>query len=138
MALVSQTSPSSYTRSEISWYKYEQSVASAATCNVECCSILRVKAPKLSSRQTGISSLSWNTVKTPWESHSNVGYNRGLRMVVFASPPTEDAVVAAEPLTKEDLVGYLASGCKPKEKWRYTCTTFSVLQFCWSRFSVIA
>ncbi|KAL8138925.1 hypothetical protein V2J09_004926 [Rumex salicifolius] len=40
------------------------------------------------------------------------------RMVVAASPPTGDAVIASEPLTKEDLIGYLASGCKPKEKWR--------------------
>lgn len=44
---------------------------------------------------------------------------RGHQVIVAASPPTEDAVVAAEPLTKEDLVGYLASGCKPKEKWRF-------------------
>lgn len=43
---------------------------------------------------------------------------RRQMMIVSASPPTEDAVVASEPLTKEDLVGYLASGCKPKEKWR--------------------
>ncbi|KAK4338416.1 hypothetical protein RND71_042903 [Anisodus tanguticus] len=43
---------------------------------------------------------------------------RGRLEIVAASPPTEDAVVAAEPLTKEDLVGYLASGCKSKEKWR--------------------
>ena len=42
----------------------------------------------------------------------------GGRMIVAASPPTEDATVATEPLTKEDLVAYLASGCKPKEKWR--------------------
>ncbi|KAF3660845.1 Glutamate--cysteine ligase, chloroplastic [Capsicum annuum] len=42
---------------------------------------------------------------------------RGGLAIVAASPPTEDAVVAAEPLTKEDLVGYLASGCKSKEKW---------------------
>ncbi|XP_017698922.1 glutamate--cysteine ligase, chloroplastic-like isoform X2 [Phoenix dactylifera] len=47
-----------------------------------------------------------------------VGSRRGQRMVVAASPPTEDAVVTTEPLTKEDLVRYLASGCKPKEKWR--------------------
>ncbi|KAI8004896.1 hypothetical protein LOK49_LG08G03401 [Camellia lanceoleosa] len=32
--------------------------------------------------------------------------------------PLEDAVIATEPLTKEDLVAYLASRCKPKEKWR--------------------
>ncbi|KAL6280372.1 hypothetical protein ACE6H2_017253 [Prunus campanulata] len=44
---------------------------------------------------------------------------RGLRCaIVAASPPTEAAVIAAEPLTKEDLIGYLASGCKPKENWR--------------------
>ncbi|KAF9617648.1 hypothetical protein IFM89_037711 [Coptis chinensis] len=43
---------------------------------------------------------------------------RGNRFVVAASPPTEDAVIATEPLTKQDLVNYLASGCKPKEQWR--------------------
>ncbi|OIT36259.1 PREDICTED: glutamate--cysteine ligase, chloroplastic [Nicotiana attenuata] len=43
---------------------------------------------------------------------------RGRLAILAASPPTEDAVVAAEPLTKEDLVAYLASGCKSKEKWR--------------------
>lgn len=47
------------------------------------------------------------------------GYGRTSGMVVAASPPTDDAVVITEPLTKEDLVGYLASGCKPKEMWRY-------------------
>jgi hypothetical protein len=44
---------------------------------------------------------------------------RGNLLVVAASPPTEDVAVMSEPLTKEDLVAYLASGCKPKEKWRY-------------------
>nr|GEX01445.1 glutamate--cysteine ligase, chloroplastic [Tanacetum cinerariifolium] len=43
---------------------------------------------------------------------------RGSHVIVAASPPTEDAMVATEPLTKEDLVAYLASGCKPKENWR--------------------
>jgi len=39
---------------------------------------------------------------------------------VAASPPTEEAVQMTEPLTKEDLVPYLVSGCKPKDKenWR--------------------
>ncbi|XP_066361585.1 glutamate--cysteine ligase A, chloroplastic [Miscanthus floridulus] len=37
---------------------------------------------------------------------------------VAASPPTEEAVQMTEPLTKEDLVSYLVSGCKPKENWR--------------------
>lgn len=47
------------------------------------------------------------------------GSRRAKRMVVAASPPTDDAVVVTEPLMKEDLVGYLNSGCKPKEMWRY-------------------
>lgn len=47
---------------------------------------------------------------------SGIQHKRGH--FVAASPPTEDAVIATEPLTKEDLVTYLASGCKTKEKWR--------------------
>uniref|UniRef100_A0A8R7NWE0 glutamate--cysteine ligase n=2 Tax=Triticinae TaxID=1648030 RepID=A0A8R7NWE0_TRIUA len=45
---------------------------------------------------------------------------RGRRRggAVAASPPTEEAAKLTEPLTKEDLVAYLASGCKPKENWR--------------------
>ena len=46
------------------------------------------------------------------------GCRRGRSVIVAASPPTEDAVVVTEPLTKKDLVDYLASGCKPKDKWR--------------------
>lgn len=50
---------------------------------------------------------------------NNAGQKRGLKsVIVAASPITEDAVVATKPLTKQDLVGHLASGCKPKEKWR--------------------
>ncbi|KAI8569548.1 hypothetical protein RHMOL_Rhmol02G0287000 [Rhododendron molle] len=45
-------------------------------------------------------------------------YKRGHRVIVGASPSTEDATIATAPLTKEDLVAYLASGCKTKEKWR--------------------
>ncbi|KAK4843416.1 hypothetical protein QYF36_007820 [Acer negundo] len=43
---------------------------------------------------------------------------RGYRIIVAGSPPTEPAVIATEPLTKEDLVNHLASGCKPKQNWR--------------------
>ncbi|XP_002965328.2 glutamate--cysteine ligase, chloroplastic [Selaginella moellendorffii] len=38
--------------------------------------------------------------------------------IVAASPPAEETALRAEPLTKLDLVDYLASGCKPKSKWR--------------------
>ncbi|XP_022559896.2 glutamate--cysteine ligase, chloroplastic [Brassica napus] len=30
----------------------------------------------------------------------------------------EESVVATESLTREDLIAYFASGCKPKQKWR--------------------
>uniref|UniRef100_A0A0E0DLI1 Glutamate--cysteine ligase n=1 Tax=Oryza meridionalis TaxID=40149 RepID=A0A0E0DLI1_9ORYZ len=43
---------------------------------------------------------------------------RGRGGAVAASPPTEEAVQTTEPLTMEDLVAYLVSGCKPKENWR--------------------
>ena len=38
------------------------------------------------------------------------GARRGLRVVAQA--------VATQPLTKDDLVAYLASGCKPRDQWR--------------------
>ena len=37
---------------------------------------------------------------------------------VSASPPTDEVAVETKRLTKEDLVNYLRSGCKPKEQWR--------------------
>ncbi|KAL2928065.1 Glutamate--cysteine ligase chloroplastic [Bienertia sinuspersici] len=57
-----------------------------------------------------------NEAKTNILSSDNIKRerSRGFRTIVAASPPTEDPVVAAEPLTKEDLVEYLLSGCKSK------------------------
>ncbi|AQK95304.1 Glutamate--cysteine ligase chloroplastic [Zea mays] len=46
------------------------------------------------------------------------GRRRRRGGAVAASPPTEEVVQMTEPLTKEDLVAYLVSGCKPKENWR--------------------
>ncbi|KAG0473305.1 hypothetical protein HPP92_015162 [Vanilla planifolia] len=46
------------------------------------------------------------------------GLGRMRQVTVAASPPAEDTAVLTEPLTKDDLVSYLASGCKSKEKWR--------------------
>uniref|UniRef100_A0A5B7AQC1 Glutamate--cysteine ligase, chloroplastic n=1 Tax=Davidia involucrata TaxID=16924 RepID=A0A5B7AQC1_DAVIN len=80
-----------------------------------------MEASKLKELCVGLPSLSWNSTKALQSLHldgAGVGCKRGHRLIVAASPPTEDAVIATEPLTKEDLVGYLASGCKPKEKWR--------------------
>eukprot|EP00252_Welwitschia_mirabilis_P025389 TRINITY_DN78_c0_g1_i1.p1 TRINITY_DN78_c0_g1~~TRINITY_DN78_c0_g1_i1.p1 ORF type:complete len:512 (+),score=107.62 TRINITY_DN78_c0_g1_i1:142-1677(+) len=50
--------------------------------------------------------------------HKQTPGRRRKLLVVAASPPAEDVAVMSEPLTKQDLVDYLASGCKPKEKWR--------------------
>lgn len=71
--------------------------------------LFRSRSPLCSSLKVA---KSWSSVGT------DVGRRQGHRLIVAASPPTEDAVVATEPLTKQDLVDYLASGCKPKEKWR--------------------
>nr|POE71591.1 glutamate--cysteine ligase, chloroplastic [Quercus suber] len=57
----------------------------------------------------------------PWKlcTHSaRVPSNRGHRLIVAANP-TEAAVIPNKPLiTKEDLVAYFDSGCKPKTEWR--------------------
>ncbi|KAE8055333.1 hypothetical protein FH972_012180 [Carpinus fangiana] len=52
-----------------------------------------------------------NLVKT------RVGRKQGHKVIVAATA-TEATVLPTKPLTKEDLVGYFASGCKPKEEWR--------------------
>jgi len=44
---------------------------------------------------------------------------RKRRSVIVATGPAIEApVIATEPLTKDDLINYMVSGCKPKEKWR--------------------
>ncbi|XP_057443737.1 glutamate--cysteine ligase, chloroplastic-like [Lotus japonicus] len=44
---------------------------------------------------------------------------RGKRFIVATGPAIEaPQYIATEPLTKDDLVNYFVSGCKPKEKWR--------------------
>jgi hypothetical protein len=44
---------------------------------------------------------------------------RNLCIVAASPPKKDDGIRSGEPLTKQDLVGYLASGCKPKERWRW-------------------
>lgn len=78
--------------------------------------VLRMKEASVSSYSRSLSTKSMllnssNSVKKS---------KRGHGLIVAASPPTEEAVVATEPLTREDLIAYLASGCKTKDKWRYS------------------
>lgn len=113
MTLVSQAGPSFCIPTDISRCKTAQNVVIGMASNID--------ASKLKETPARFSSLSCNSSKTPkiLSSESlSVGMKRGHQFVVAASPPTEDAVVATEPLTKEDLIRYLASGCKPKENWR--------------------
>lgn len=42
-------------------------------------------------------------------------HRRATRFITAVAEPG----TVAEPLTKEDLVDYIRSGCKPKEEWRY-------------------
>lgn len=114
MALVPQTGPSYCMRSEVVHCKTGQSAVVNMTNNME--------ASKIKETRTWLSSLSRSRTKTKHilsPDSVGVGCKQRHQVIVAASPPTEDAVVATEPLTREDLIGYLASGCKPKEKWRY-------------------
>jgi glutamate--cysteine ligase len=54
--------------------------------------------------------------RTGFAAAARRGRSRGR--AVAASPPLEEVAQMTEPLTKEDLIAYLASGCKPKENWR--------------------
>jgi len=51
-------------------------------------------------------------------SFSSTNSNKSRVVIVASSPPTQDVDVATHPLTKQDLIDYLASGCKTKDKWR--------------------
>ncbi|XVF52895.1 hypothetical protein PTKIN_Ptkin05aG0055100 [Pterospermum kingtungense] len=114
MALVSKACPSYCIRSDVARGRTSLTVAFGAVDNVE--------ATTMKEKSVSFYSLSCNNPKIakvfPLET---VGFRSKRRnsVTVAASPPTEDdAVIAKEPLTKEDLVGYLASGCKAKENWR--------------------
>ncbi|KAJ4834432.1 glutamate--cysteine ligase [Turnera subulata] len=113
MALISRAGPSYCIPTEITRCRTGQTGVAGLTSSVD---VSRLKEPL-----HRFSSLSFNSAKTPQVLHSEsswLGSKRGHRVIVAASPPTEDAVVVAEPLTKEDLIAYLVSGCKPKEQWR--------------------
>lgn len=112
MALMSQSGPSYGMHSEV--------IKRKGGCNNVVNNMGIFKRNEIS---LGFSSSSRSSPKGIQGLHldcTGAGSRRGHRLTVAASPPTEDIVTATEPLTKEDLVGYLASGCKTKEKWRFT------------------
>ncbi|VFQ83958.1 unnamed protein product [Cuscuta campestris] len=89
---------------------------------IECCSVMKNKGMlKTNETSVGFCSSSLSFSKRMQQVHLGCGGGgsmRGYRLIVAASPATEDLVRTTEPLMKEDLVGYLASGCKTKENWR--------------------
>ncbi|KAF3772174.1 Glutamate--cysteine ligase [Nymphaea thermarum] len=117
MALVFNAS-SHYMCSDILHQRHERTT-SYDMAYLEKCGIYR---DKFFNTKDGLRNLSCSlrsSGKKPVISfYSFTGRKRLDSTIVAASPPIEDVVVAAEPLTKEDLVSYLSSGCKPKEKWR--------------------
>lgn len=52
---------------------------------------------------------------------------RGHSFIVATGPAIEAPVIGTEPLTKDDLIDYMLSGCKPKEKWRSPIYTLNCL-----------
>ncbi|KAA8522403.1 hypothetical protein F0562_013236 [Nyssa sinensis] len=128
MALISQAGPSCCNHSKDILCKSGHNVAFNMANNM--------KASKLNEPCVGLPSLAWNSSKTTQSLHldgAGLGCKKGHRLIVAASPPTEDAAIAMEPLTKEDLVGYLASGCKPKEKWRIELLNGIAERFDWDK-----
>ncbi|GJY69522.1 glutamate--cysteine ligase, chloroplastic, partial [Tanacetum coccineum] len=107
MVLMSQTSPS-HIRTEILQCKNGTNALYSRSNNTNASRTSTVAFPRDPSKTTQSMHVDSISAKS----------KRGSHVIVAASPPTEDAMVATEPLTKEDLVAYLASGCKPKENWR--------------------
>ncbi|XP_031502058.1 glutamate--cysteine ligase, chloroplastic isoform X2 [Nymphaea colorata] len=117
MALVSNAS-SHYMCSDILHQRQERPT-SYDMAYLEKCGIYRDKFFNTKDGLRNLScSLRSSEKKHVTSLYSLTGRKRLDSTIVAASPPTEDVVVAAEPLTKEDLVSYLSSGCKPKEEWR--------------------
>ncbi|KAK4748607.1 hypothetical protein SAY87_015193 [Trapa incisa] len=111
MALTSHIVPSSQICSEIVQFRSDYSVKFGMVNHVKAVK-MKLKFPSF---------MSSCPTRDPLCLHggdATIGFKGRGQFTVSASPPTEEMAITAEPLTKEDLVGYLASGCKPKEKWR--------------------
>ncbi|XAR70297.1 Glutamate--cysteine ligase [Bertholletia excelsa] len=71
-------------------------------------------------KSTSFPHSAWSPTRTIQSLHiDSVGarYKRRRSVIVASAPAVEQAMVS-KPLTKQDLVDFIASGCKPKEKWR--------------------
>ncbi|KAL4188014.1 hypothetical protein AMTRI_Chr09g21760 [Amborella trichopoda] len=119
MAVISRASLSYNIHSELFSYRSQKNATVNLGCSSETGSSNLGQSTCFVKNVRGPSSLSWNSLRARWLSRSQTtGWRRAGCYIVAASPPTDDALVATDPLTKEDLVSYLASGCKPKEAWR--------------------
>lgn len=73
------------------------------------------------SRWSDCSIRNWNNgcVSNGVRHFPNLAFRRRQKpSFVTASAPAEEVAVAAEPLTKQDLIDFISSGSKPKHEWR--------------------
>ncbi|KAL0331219.1 UNVERIFIED_CONTAM: Glutamate--cysteine ligase, chloroplastic [Sesamum angustifolium] len=80
----------------------------------------KMEAAKTKGIIFGFRPASWSSLKATkgWSlDGSEVGQRRGHWVTVAASPPTEDAVIATEPLTKEELIEELLNGLSERFDW---------------------
>ena len=69
------------------------------------------------SRESTISNGSSGRRKKPPSTTSWIIQRRGDAHKMYAAPPSEDGP-KKQPATREEMIDFLRSGCKPKEKWR--------------------
>ena len=69
------------------------------------------------SRESTISNGSSGRRKKPPSTTSRIIKRRGDAHKMYAAPPSEDGP-KKQPATREEMIDFLRSGCKPKEKWR--------------------
>ncbi len=69
------------------------------------------------SRESTISNGSSGRRKKPPSTTSRIIKRRGDAHKMYAAPPSEDGP-KKQPATREAMIDFLRSGCKPQEKWR--------------------
>ena len=85
---------------------FVQRSSSTATCS-----------PSVSRESTISNGSSGRRKKPPSTTSRRIIKRRGDVHKMYAAPPSEDGP-KKQPATREEMIDFLRSGCKPKEKWR--------------------
>ena len=88
---------------------FVQRSSSTATCS-----------PSVSRESTISNGSSGRRKKPPSTTSRRIIKRRGDVLKMYAAPPSEDGP-KKQPATREEMIDFLRSGCKPKEKWRCAC-----------------